>query len=99
MAEICPTCGLPKELCTCGVREREEHKITVFIEKRKWGKSITIVDGVDDMGKELSKKLKSKLACGGTFKNGRIELLGDHRGRVEKALISFGFDKDKIEIV
>lgn len=99
MPEICPTCGLPKELCTCGVREREEQKITVFIEKRKWGKAITIVDGVADSGKELSKKLKAKFACGGTFKDGRIELMGDHRSNMEKALVSFGYDSSKIEIM
>jgi translation initiation factor 1 len=99
MVEICPTCGLPKELCTCGVREREEKKITVFVEKRRWNKPTTVIDGVAESGKDLSKKLKSKFACGGTFKNGRIELQGDHRANMEKVLVSLGYDSDKIEIV
>ncbi len=99
MAKVCPKCGLPIEICTCGVREREEQKITVFIEKRKWGKSTTIVNGVAEGGKQLSKQLKSKLACGGTFKNGRIELQGDHRSKMKDVLIKFGYDGDKIEIV
>ncbi len=99
MAEICPKCGLPKELCTCDVREREIQKIQVLVEKRKWGKFTTIIDGVAEGGKELSKKLKSKLACGGTFKNGRIELQGDHRPRVKQLLIEFGYDPEQIEVI
>ena len=99
MAQICPKCGLPTELCTCDVREREVQKIQVMVEKRKWGKNITIVDGVTDNGKELAKKLKSKLACGGTFKNGRIELQGDHRSKIKDLLIKFGYDADLIEVL
>jgi translation initiation factor 1 len=90
---------LPKELCTCDVREREIQKIQVMVEKRKWGKNTTIVDGVADNGKELSKKLKSKLACGGTFKNGRIELQGDHRSKIKDLLIKFGYEADLIEVL
>jgi len=99
MAEVCPKCGLPKELCACGVREREEQKIQVLVERRKWGKPTTIVEGVAEGGKNLSKQLKSKLACGGTFKNGRIELQGDHRSKMKDVLAKFGYDEDKIEII
>lgn len=99
MAEICPKCGLPKELCTCGVREREEQKITVFMERRRFGKKTTIIEGVAEGGKDLSKQLKSKLACGGTFKNNRIELQGDHRPMVKNVLVKLGYDTDKIEII
>jgi len=99
MAEVCSKCGLPKELCTCGVREREEQKIRVLVERRKWGKPTTIVEGVAEGGKNLSKQLKSKLACGGTFKNGRIELQGDHRFKIKNILVKFGYDGDKVEII
>ena len=99
MAEVCPKCGLPTELCTCGIREREEQKITAFIEKRKFGKPTTIVEGVAETGKDLSKKLKSQLACGGTFKNGRIELQGDHRSKMKEVLVKLGYDESKIEIL
>lgn len=99
MAEICPKCGLPKELCTCGVREREEQKISVFIERRKFGKPTTIVEGVTEDAKNLSKQLKSKLACGGTFKNGHIELQGDHRSKIGDILTKLGYDESKIEII
>ncbi len=98
MAEICPKCGLPEELCTCGVREREEQKIKVFLETRRFGKKTTLISGIEDDGKSLSKKLKSKLACGGTFKNGNIELQGDHRNRLKDILVNLGFDENRIEI-
>jgi len=99
MSEICPKCGLPKELCTCGVREREEQKITVFIEKRRFNKPITMVEGIGESGKEISKQLKSKLACGGTFKNGFIELQGDHRSKIKELLVKLGYDEGRIEVI
>ncbi|MEM1856056.1 MAG: hypothetical protein QXG70_03715, partial [Candidatus Methanomethylicaceae archaeon] len=49
--------------------------------------------------KELAFKLKSKLACGGTEKNGRIELQGDHREKVMEILIENGFSPNNIEVL
>jgi translation initiation factor 1 len=99
MPEICPKCGLPKELCTCDIREREVQKIRVLMEKRKWGKPTTIVEGVTKNGKQLAKQLKSKLACGGTFKNDHIELQGDHRRKMKELLTKFGYDAEQIEVI
>jgi len=98
MSKICPKCGLPEELCTCGVREREDQKISVFLETRRFGKKTTVISGIGENGKEVSKKLKSKLACGGTFKDGKIELQGDHRDRLTDILVKMGFEEDMIEI-
>jgi translation initiation factor 1 len=99
MAETCPKCGLPRELCTCGIREREEQKISVFIEKRKFNKPITIITGISEDNKDIMKQLKNKLACGGTFKDGHIELQGDHRSRLDELLVKMGYQKDQIEII
>jgi len=62
---------------------------------------MTIIKGVEDSTinvRELTKKLKSKLACGGTYKNSEIELQGDHREAAKRVLIKEGFPADSIEL-
>jgi translation initiation factor 1 len=91
---------LPRELCICKTIAKEETKIRVYNEKRSFGKFVTIVEGIDEKAnpKDLAKKLKTKLACGGTFKNGRIELRGEHKGKLRGLLVEFGFPEEKIEV-
>ncbi len=96
--EICPKCGLPREACVCTEIAKEEQKITVELEKKKFGKFITVISGFSkDLDlKDLAKKLKSEFACGGTVKNNRIELQGDHKKKMKQALIKFGFPENSI---
>ena len=98
--EVCPTCGLPVDLCVCGAIAKGEAKIKVYTVKRRFRKSVTIVDGIEERAnpKDLTKKLKSKLACGGTYKNGKIELQGEHRKKVKKILVTLGFPEKQIEV-
>lgn len=98
MEEICPTCGLPKNLCVCGEIAKESQKITIKIIRRRFGKKVTVVTGFDDEKtvKELSKTLKKKLACGGTAKDKEIELQGDHRKKVKEILIKEGYKEELI---
>jgi len=100
LVETCKTCGLPVELCVCGTIAKEEAKIKVYTVKRSFGKLVTIVEGIDEKAnpKELSKKLKTKLACGGTYKEGRIELRGNHKNKLKVILNGMGFPEDKIEV-
>ncbi|MCD6381368.1 MAG: stress response translation initiation inhibitor YciH [Candidatus Aenigmarchaeota archaeon] len=101
MVEICPKCGLPKDLCICDKIAKEQQRIKVFVEKRRYGKAVTIVKGIDPKDvdvKKLIKFLKSKLACGGTFKNDEIELQGDHRDKVKPLLVKQGFSEEIIEV-
>ena len=35
MADICPTCGLPLDICVCGTITREQQRIRVYRELRK----------------------------------------------------------------
>ncbi|MAG60645.1 stress response translation initiation inhibitor YciH [archaeon] len=100
MVEIDPITGLPKELGVWENISLENQKITASIEKRKFGKKYTIVKG---FGPEISlndigKKLKSKFACGGSSKNGQVELQGDHLSRIKDALMELGFAQESIEI-
>lgn len=94
MSEICQKCGLPKELCICETIAKGEQRIKVDVVKRKFGKLTTVVYGINEKDiniKDLAKKLKSKLACGGTSKEGTIELQGDHKKRVKEELEKLGF--------
>jgi len=101
MSEICPVCGLPKELCMCAAVAREKQKIVVKMVKRKFGKPATIIEGMDAKAvnlKNIAKQLKEKLACGGTVKDSTIELQGDHRQKVKSVLQELGFPAESIEI-
>ena len=95
----CPKCGLPLELCVCRVIEREAQKIKIYTEARRFRKLTTIIEGITENGKEVSSQLKAKMACGGTFKNGNIELMGEHRNRQMDILKELGYTEDQIEII
>ncbi|WP_251950541.1 stress response translation initiation inhibitor YciH [Thermococcus argininiproducens] len=80
---------------------KEQQRIRIYIEKARYGKLKTIIEGIDEKEfnlDEIAKKLKAKLACGGTAKNGRIELQGDHREKVKRLLAELGFSEDLIEV-
>jgi translation initiation factor 1 len=101
MAEVCSTCGLPKDLCVCGEIEKEQQRIRIRLETRKFGRANTIVDGINDRNSALAniaQKLKNFCACGGTSKNGQIMLQGDHRERVREYLIKNGYPEEHIEL-
>ncbi|MFP3950601.1 MAG: translation initiation factor [Candidatus Bathyarchaeia archaeon] len=101
MAEICPVCGLPKDLCVCEEMSKEQQRIKIRLERRKWGKKYTIIDGIDPKEVELgnlASELKTKCACGGTAKNERILLMGDHRDKVQDILVEMGFPRENIEV-
>lgn len=91
---------MPIELCVCKTIAKEEAKIKIYGVKRSFGKSVTLIEGIDEKAnpKELAKKLKTKLSCGGTYKNGRIELRGEHKDKLKAILIQLGFPEDKIEV-
>lgn len=100
MTEICPNCGLPKDICACQIIAKEEEKIKVSSIKKRFGKSVTIIAGIsNDVDiKTVLRDLKNKLACGGTMKDGIIELQGDHRRKIREALVKMGFLSGKIEV-
>ena len=101
MSDICTTCGLPKDICVCETIAKESAKITVTIEKKKFRKEYTVIHGLDaseiDL-KDLAKQLKNKLACGGTVKDGVIELQGSHLRETRDFLIKLGFSPETIEL-
>jgi translation initiation factor 1 len=100
MADICPKCGLPLEICVCRTLEREgESKIIIYIKKSKFNKFVTVVEGLTPAEAEnTAKNLKRLLACGGTCRDSMIELQGKHRDQAKAALIKIGYKDSIIEL-
>ena len=97
MSEICSKCGLPMEICVCEEIARETQQIKVFSVRRRYGKIVTIVEGINTSDidiDELAKTLKTKCASGGTVKDGNIELQGNHKKKVSMELNKMGFTVD-----
>lgn len=91
---MCDVCGLPKEICVCEEIAREQQEISIYTVSRRYGKMVTVVDGINptdiDLG-TLTSELKAACACGGTQKDGKIELQGDHKAKVRVVLEKMGF--------
>jgi len=101
MTETCPKCGLPKPICVCETIAKESQRIRIYLIKKKFDKFSTFVEGLEEKSldvREIAKKLKSDLACGGTLKQGKIELQGDHRKKTKESLIKMGFAPETIEV-
>ncbi len=101
MSEIDPITGLPKELGAWETITKEGQTIRVYLEKKKFKKYSTMIEGIDEKEvslKDLAKKLKEQFACGGTAKDGKIELQGDHKSKVKQFLVKMGFPPDTIEV-
>jgi len=62
--------------------------------KGRGGKTVTLVKNLvlsDDDLKDLAKKLKQVCGSGGTVKDGKIEIQGEHRERIAEALQKMGY--------
>ena len=93
-AEICPTCGLPKEICVCEDLGRETTVLTVGLDTRRYGKSVTVVRGLEsnvEEAEKLARELKRALATGGSGKDGVIVLQGDRKKDVVRILQERGY--------
>ena len=94
MAGICNLCGLPEELCICQEIAKEQQTAVISTARRRYGKMVTIVDGIDDTAidiNQLAKTLKSACASGGTVKGRVIELQGEHKKSAAKVLEQNGY--------
>ncbi|HUI01594.1 MAG TPA: stress response translation initiation inhibitor YciH [Nitrososphaerales archaeon] len=82
--------------------DREEARVKVRMEMRRFRKPTTVVEGLKMNEKdlqELGTKMKKMLATGGTVKDGIILLQGDHRDRVVQILVRRGFSESSIEVI
>ncbi len=62
--------------------------------KGRKGKGVTLITGLPLATKELKQlatTLKQKCGCGGSVKNGIIEIQGDHRSMLETELVALNY--------
>lgn len=73
--------------------DRAQATLTVRVESRRYGKPMTIVDGLPDRvdAADLASTLKKRIGTGGTATDGHVELQGDHRDRLPDLLRAEGF--------
>jgi translation initiation factor 1 len=67
--------------------------IRLRLDRRASGRLVTVITGLPGGASEvlaLAKALKAAAGAGGTVKDGALELQGDHRDRVEGALLARG---------
>ncbi len=96
--EIDPRTGLPVEAIAWEDLAKSALSITVSTVARRYGKITTLVSGFDkslDL-RSTAKSLKEALACGGTVKDGVIELQGNHKKQVKQVLVRIGFPETSI---
>jgi translation initiation factor 1 len=63
-------------------------------EKRAKGKLVTVISGLDPENNDLNElgaRIKNASGAGGTVKDGRIEIQGEHLQAAEKALQAIGY--------
>ena len=94
MANICNVCVLPMELCICQEIAKEQQRAVITTARRRYGKIVTIVEGIEDTAidiNKLAKTLKAKCAAGGTVKGRIIELQGEHKKKAAEVLKNNGY--------
>ena len=99
---VCERCGALESVCECPPRDEtaaaavppEQQFVKIAVEKRRKGKVVTSVRGLAASGSgalQLLTRLKSTCGAGGTYKDGVLEIQGEHAGRVTDALRQLGY--------
>ena len=81
--------------------EKEESRIVIRLELRKFRKPTTVIEGLskdENKLRDIAHKLKHALATGGTGKDGIVLLQGDHRERAKEELVKMGYSESRIEV-
>lgn len=97
----CPDCSQPVDACTCSRTAIPEGDGIARVRretKGRGGKTVTTVTGVplaEEPLKELASALKKRCGCGGSLKDGVIEIQGDHVELLLAELIKRGLKAKK----
>jgi len=93
--ETCPVCDNSIETCIC---DKDNPSLTasqtILIKREKKGrrgKTVTTVSGIRADPIQIQKKLQQLCGAGGTYKNGIIEIQGDHRDKIREYLQKEGY--------
>jgi len=100
MSAIDPITGLPEEVGSFEDLAKETQLIVVSTQKRKFGKTHTVIEGIDEKEidlKDLTRRFKVMFATAGSMKEGIIDLHGDFSRDVRDRLIELGFPRDRIQ--
>lgn len=95
----CERCDKLEEECTCPPvqpekKPPEKQTAKLSVEKRKKGKVVTLVRGLnaaDNDLPDLLTKLKSTCGAGGTLKDEELEIQGKHIERIRESLQKLGY--------
>ena len=77
-------------------KERNRGRVDIRRETGgRGGKTVTVIDGFVGIGlpekEQLAKKIRGACGCGGTVKDGAIEIQGDQRETIARILSEAGF--------
>lgn len=95
----CPKCGWPSGDCRCAAAADEPVPPRIVAGLRiersgRKGKTVTVVDGLPRNAAflaDLARDLKRACGSGGTAGEGRVEIQGDHRDALRRALAARGW--------
>ena len=96
----CEECKRSLVQCICPRSESgvvllpKDQPVRVGREKRRKGKTVTVITGLDHVASNFDAilaQLKSACAAGGTINEGRIEVQGEHRERALSILRDLGY--------
>jgi translation initiation factor 1 len=92
----CKKCGFyPCKCPKANAVDPSKFTLKIRLEKNsRGGKTVTVIFELpknDDYNKDLEKKLKSHCGSGGAYKDGNIEIQGDHREKIKTFLEKLNF--------
>ncbi len=100
LGPTCPRCSKSLKNCYCQTTKKvgDSHVRVERQTKGRKGKGVSLISGVplpEKELKELAKELKQKCGCGGTVKNGVIEIQTDQRDLLIEELQKKGHQAKK----
>ena len=93
---VAPQSVLAQAAAKAAPPARNRGRVDIRREKEgRGGKTVTVVSGFTGIGQpekeQLAKKMRAACGCGGTVKDGQLEIQGDQRETIAKILLAAGF--------